>query len=134
MNAKFLRISIVVYLVTAGFLLADAVAVQRVWSNEAVNYFLWWKSQPRTGLVVILSYVGLGFIVLSLVSAVGLLLRVVIARYGFALSAAGLLLCELLGAALDPLPQINTPYEMFLDSVAALSVGIIIALSFQPKR
>lgn len=134
MNTRFLRVSIFVYLVTAGLTVADMVVVQRVWPDEAVNYFLWWKSQPRTWLIVFLPYAGLGFIVLSLIAAVGLLLHSVIARYGLALSAAGLLLCELLGAVLDQLPQINTPYVMFLDSVAGISIGIIIALSFQPKE
>lgn len=122
MNAKFLRVSVFIYLVTAGLHVINAFVVQRVWPNEAVNYFLWWNSQSRTWLIELLPYVGLGFFALSLIAAVGLLLRAVIARYGFVLSVAGLLLCGLLGAVLDQLPQINTPYEMFLDSVSRPSV------------
>lgn len=130
MDSRKLRIFVGGYLVVVMLILIDAFLIQRMWPNEAVNYVLWWKAQERGQVSNLLAYAGLMFIAFSIIGAAGLLESLSWPRFVFTASIVGLVFVELVGAVTDKLPQINTPYEMFLDTAGSVLAGIVIAASF----
>jgi hypothetical protein len=94
--------------------------------EPARAYLSWWYQQSRASVEQMAGWISLGATVLSIISAVGLLLLGRWARPLFAACLVALLFSELLLG----LPVLKTPFEYFADSLLAILAGSIIALAY----
>ena len=130
MNRNVFRVLVLIFIVLLATILLDAFVLIQEYPESALAYLEWFYAFPRTPLETILPYIGLGMIGVTMISTVGMMFFVNIARHAFSISIVILIIIDsVLGISLG-VPQMFSVITLTTNGLSSLIAGLIIALSY----